>query len=70
MGVLTAASLMMFEVSFSLFFSMCGLSQSVRNHVKLIHVVNSHRGFSKSTVLCGGVLGRSLGDCRPALLKG
>ena len=26
----------------------------VRNHVKLIHVVTSHRGFSKGTVLCGG----------------
>ena len=29
-------------------------SCSVRNHVKLIHVVNSRRGFSKGTVLCGG----------------
>ena len=28
--------------------------ESVRNHVKLIHVVNSRRGFSKGTVLCGG----------------
>ena len=28
--------------------------ESVRNHVKLIHVVNSLRGFSKGTVLCGG----------------
>ena len=27
---------------------------SVHNHVKLIHVVNSRRGFSKATVLCGG----------------
>ena len=27
---------------------------SVRNHVKLIHVVTSPRGFSKGTVLCGG----------------
>ena len=27
---------------------------TVRNHVKLIHVVNSRRGFSKGTVLCGG----------------
>ena len=26
----------------------------VRNHVKLIHVVNSRRGFSKGAVLCGG----------------
>ena len=26
----------------------------LRNHVKLIHVVTSHRGFSKGTVLCGG----------------
>ena len=35
----------------------------VRNHDKL-------GVFSKGTVLCGGYwLGRSLGDCRPALLK-
>ena len=27
---------------------------AVRNHVKLIHVVTSRRGFSKGTVLCGG----------------
>ena len=27
---------------------------SVRNHVKLMRVVNSRRGFSKGTVLCGG----------------
>ena len=27
---------------------------TVRNHVKLIHVVTSRRGFSKGTVLCGG----------------
>ena len=26
----------------------------VRNHVKLMHVINSRRGFSKATVLCGG----------------
>ena len=26
----------------------------VRNHVKLMRVINSHRGFSKGTVLCGG----------------
>ena len=25
-----------------------------RNHVKLIHVINSCRGFPKGTVLCGG----------------
>ena len=49
----------------------------VRNHVKLIHVVNSRRGFSKGTVLTvycvvdtSYELGRSLGDCRPALPKG
>ena len=27
---------------------------SVRNHVKLLHVYKSGRGFSKGTVLCGG----------------
>ena len=27
---------------------------AVRNHIKLIHVVTSRRGFSKGTVLCGG----------------
>ena len=27
---------------------------SVRNHVKLLHVYKSCRGFSKGTVLCGG----------------
>ena len=26
----------------------------VRNHVKLLHVYKSRRGFSKGTVLCGG----------------
>ena len=26
----------------------------VRNHVKLLHVYKSRRGFSKDTVLCGG----------------
>ena len=26
----------------------------VRNHVKLMRVINSRRGFSKGTVLCGG----------------
>ena len=26
----------------------------VRNHVKLMHVINSRRGFSMGTVLCGG----------------
>ena len=26
----------------------------VRNHVKLIHIVTSRRGFSMGTVLCGG----------------
>ena len=30
------------------------LFTAVSNHVKLIHVVNSRRGFSKGTVLCGG----------------
>ena len=29
-------------------------SQAVRNHVKLLHVYKSRRGFSKGTVLCGG----------------
>ena len=29
-------------------------SPSVRNHVKLLHVYKSRRGFSKGTVLCGG----------------
>ena len=45
----------------------------MHNHVKLIHIVTSRRGFSKGTVLCGGTsygLGRSLGDCRPAMPKG
>lgn len=28
--------------------------KTVRNHVKLMHVVNSRRGFSKGTVLWGG----------------
>ena len=28
--------------------------ETVRNHVKLIHVINSRRGFSKGTVLCDG----------------
>ena len=45
----------------------------VRNHVKLLHVYKSRRGFSKGTVLCGGSsygLGRSHGHCRPALPKG
>ena len=28
--------------------------KSVRNHVKLMLEVNSLRGFSKGTVLCGG----------------
>ena len=45
----------------------------VRNHVKLMDVINSHRVFSKGTVLCGRYqiwLGRSLGHCRPALPKG
>ena len=46
----------------------------VRNHVKLLHVYKSRRGFSKGTVLCGGYysygLGRSLGHFRPALPKG
>ena len=28
--------------------------QKVRNHVKLMRVINSRRGFSKGTVLCGG----------------
>ena len=27
---------------------------AVRNHVKLLHVCKSRRGFSKGTVLCGG----------------
>ena len=39
---------------------------SVRNHVKLMCVINSRRGFSKGTALSG----RSLGDCRPGLPKG
>ena len=26
----------------------------VHNHVKLMRVINSHRGFFKGTVLCGG----------------
>ena len=26
----------------------------VRNHIKLLHVYKSRRGFSKGTVLCGG----------------
>ena len=26
----------------------------MRNHVKVIHIVNSCRGLSKGTVLCGG----------------
>ena len=44
----------------------------MRNHVKLIHIVTSRRGFSKGTVLCVGYygLGISLGDCRPAMPKG
>ena len=29
-------------------------SEFVRNHVKLLHVYKSCRGFSKGTVLCGG----------------
>ena len=37
------------EVNFSL-----NTEFVVRNHVKLIHVVTSRRGFSKGTVLCGG----------------
>ena len=28
--------------------------KSVRNHVKLLHLYKSRRGFSKGTVLCGG----------------
>ena len=27
---------------------------NVRNHVKLLHVYKSRRGFSKGTLLCGG----------------
>ena len=30
------------------------LEGKVRNHVKLMQVINSRRGFSKGTVLCGG----------------
>ena len=44
----------------------------MRNHVKLMHVINSRRGFSKGTVLWVDTsygLGRFLGDCRPALSK-
>ena len=29
-------------------------AELVRNHVKLLHVYKSRRGFSKGTVLCGG----------------
>ena len=29
-------------------------SLAMRNHVKLIHVVTSRRGFSRGAVLCGG----------------
>ena len=35
------------QQSFSIF-------EFVRNHIKLLHVSKSRRGFSKGTVLCGG----------------
>jgi hypothetical protein len=39
-------------------FKLAGLSvlqiSFVRNHVKLLRIINSRRGFSKGTVLCGG----------------
>ena len=39
-------------------------SNSVHNHVKLIHVVTSLRGFFKGSVLCGGrwILAMGLAD--------
>ena len=38
----------------SLFIREMRVRHNVRNHVKLMRVINSCRGFSKGTVLCGG----------------
>ena len=50
-------------------------SRSVRNHVKLMRIINSRRGLFKGTALYCMVdtsygIGRSLWECRPALPKG
>ena len=53
--ILTVCFIFLFNQQMAAFASFCPKSiWGVRNHVKLIHVVTSRRGFSKGTVLCGG----------------